>query len=96
MLKNTTKPKTKEQVKIDEDKATKAGEEMKNALKSFYSEYIDWEGYSRIGIRYYEALEEAYKKLDYAIQEADKKYVGNGEEMNWKTTTHITYYRDKL
>jgi|TARA_R110002167_G_scaffold13429_4_gene55947 hypothetical protein len=92
----TKKLKTKEQVKIDEDLVDKAGEEMKNVLRSFYSEYADWDCcYSRIGVKYYEALEEAYRRVDSAIQQADKKYVGNGDEIDWETTTHVVCYRGK-
>jgi|TARA_R110002051_G_scaffold30131_1_gene69794 hypothetical protein len=92
----TKKLKTKKQAQADENLIEKAGEGMKNALKVFYGEYHDWDcNYSRISIKYYEALEEAYEQLDFATERSDKKYVSNGGEIDWTTTTHAVHYKDE-
>ena len=92
----TKKLKSKNQVKSDIDLLSDALTRMKEAIEIFYGEYYDWEhNYSRIGIKYYEALEDAYEKLDFASKRAEKKYGGSGENIDWRTTTHEAHYKDK-
>ena len=90
------KLKSKNQVKSDIDLLSDALTLMKEAIEIFYGEYYDWEhNYSRIGIKYYEALEDAYEKLDFASKRSEKKYVGSGDKIDWRTTTHEAHYKDK-
>jgi predicted fused transcriptional regulator/phosphomethylpyrimidine kinase len=91
------KLKTKEQTQSDMELLRGAEVHLKQALGMFYKEYYDWEcTYSRIGIKYYEELEEAYEKLDFSTKRYDKKYVGSGEKMDWETTTHVNAYDHPL
>ena len=92
----TKKLKNKEQLRADDVFASKAVADMKKALREFYGEYSDWEcNYSRIGLKYYEAMKDAYEQLEFAIERSDKKYVGSGENIDWRTTTHEAHYKDK-
>jgi hypothetical protein len=89
------KLKTKEQVRSDSDLLRDAIVSLKKAIRTFYGEYYDWEcNYSRIGIKYYETLEEAYEKLDFATKRSEKKYVSSGDKIDWKTTTHECHYKE--
>ena len=92
----TKKLKSKEQTQSDIDLLSDALKGMKEAVGIFYGEYYDWEhNYSRIGIKYYEALEDAYERLDFASKRSEKKYVGSGDKIDWTTTTHEAHYKDK-
>jgi len=92
----TKKLKSKEQVQSDIDLLGDSLTSMKEAIRIFYGEYYDWEhNYSRIGIKYYEALEDAYERLDFASKRSEKKYVGSGDKIDWSTTTHEAHYKDK-
>ena len=90
------KLKSKEQIQSDVDLLGDALARMKEAIGVFYGEYYDWEhNYSRIGIKYYEALEDAYERLDFASKRSEKKYIGSGDKIDWRTTTHEVHYKDK-
>ena len=70
----TKKLKSKEQVQSDIDLLGDSLTSMKEAIRIFYGEYYDWEhNYSRIGIKYYEALEDAYERLDFASKRSEKE-----------------------
>lgn len=92
----TKKLKSKEQVQSDIDLLGDSLTSMKEAIRIFYGEYYDWEhNYSRIGIKYYEALEDAYERLDFASKRSEKKYFCSGDKIDWRTTTHEAHYKDK-
>ena len=89
------KLKTKEQLRADDVFASKAIAAMKKALREFYGEYSDWEcNYSRIGLKYYEAMHDAFERLEFSIKRANQKYVSSGGQIDWKTTTHECHYKE--
>jgi len=91
----TKKLKTKEQVRSDTALAAEAIADMKKALRAFYGEYRDWEyNYSRIGLKYYEVMHDAFERLEFSIERANKKYVSSDDKIDWKTTTHECHYKE--